>query len=71
MIGPQIEYWTWAEEGNKKVEHYRCGGSLPSIHPPPNSAGALNKKLDFSPLINNSLQVVQFLFRINTKPDSL
>jgi hypothetical protein len=27
MIGSQIEYWTWAEKGKKKVEGCHCDGS--------------------------------------------
>jgi hypothetical protein len=30
MIGSQIEYWTWAEDGKKKVKSWNCSGSHPS-----------------------------------------
>jgi len=30
MIGSQIEYWTWAEDGKKKVKSWNCSGSNPS-----------------------------------------
>lgn len=30
MIGSQIEYWTWAEDGKKKMKIWNCSGSDPS-----------------------------------------
>jgi len=30
MIGSQIEYWTWAEDGKKTVKTWNCCGSHPS-----------------------------------------